>query len=400
MSAVPKEPSAFGGYALHEIVASDLVSSTCRATPVLGGAGPRREDVALRVVHQRLTGHRGAVDGFLHVNRRVATVDHPHVLRVVDTGTDSGVPYTASVWRDGVPLSQVLLESAPLDVREVLRLGGHLAEALDTVHSHGIVHGTVGLPTVWIKRRPGSRVPPSAALTAFGSSHLLAPILDSLGDAEASVDLLFVAPEQLRGEPAEPPADQYALACALFTALTGTTPFRGETNNDLFGAHLFGEPPRASVVREDLGPGWDDLFMRAFSKDPSQRFDNCRKLLLAAGRCSPVGGGRAVPPRPASAQAAAKVAVTAAAPSDEPTVPARGRRLLRIVLVVALLLALLFVGVQVGMNVMVASGLIVVGRSAVGFDGGDRHSRRRPPASSPDARRSPRRRRDRRRRSP
>lgn len=396
MTAVAREqPSAFGAYELHETVVSDLVSSTCRATPMPHGAGARREDVALRLVDQRLIGQRRAVEGFLHVNRRIAAVDHPHLLRVVDAGTDSGVAYSASVWRDGMPLSQVLLESAPLGVRDVLRLGGQLAEALDTVHGHGIVHGTFGLPTVWIKRRANSRVPPSAAVTGFGSSHLLAPILDDLEDAEAAVDLLFVAPEQLRGEPAEPPADQYALACVLFTALTGTTPFRGETNNDLFGAHLFDEPPRASVVRDDLDPGWDEVFARALSKDPTGRYDNCRTLLLAAGRCAPVGGAQRAAARPPASVQTANGVATDAAPAADTKAQGSGRRALRLVLVVALLLALLFLGLQLGMNIAgpSAAGTIAVGGALRSADGRD-------PVTATASARSPRRSRDRRRRSP
>lgn len=354
----------FAEHDLHDVVVSDLVSSTYRASPV-DAAGGRGENVALRMVQQRLIGERRAIDGFLHVNKRVAAIDHPHILRVVDMGVDGGVPYAASVWRDGMPLSTLLLESAPLETRDVLRLGGQLAEALDTLHGHGIVHGLVGLPSVWIKRRAGSRVPPSAALTSFGTSHLLAPILAAVEDAEAAVDMLFIAPEQLRGEPAGPASDQYALAAILFTALTGTTPFRGETNNELFGAHLFSEPPPASKVRDDLDPSWDELFQRGLAKQPDERFENCRTLLLAAGRCAqPTSGPRRAMPPAKDVRAADKVPVTVTAPA-EGTASRWRRRPLRLVLIVALVIAIavlvaLFGTANVG-NAADAAGLLLVG---------------------------------------
>ena len=339
MSAAPESrgSSDFGGYVLHDAVASDLVTTTYRATPE--GTG-RPADVALRLVDDRLAGQSRAAKGFLHVNQRVAEIDHPHVLRVVDLGRHGGAPFAATAWRDGLTLADLLLEAAPLDTADVLRLGGQLAEALDTTHDHGIVHGTVGLATVWIRRRPGSRVPPAAALTAFGTSHLLAPILPDLDDEAAAVELLFVAPEQLRGQPAAPAADQYALACLLFTALTGTTPFRGETNNDLFGAHMFGEVPQATAAREDLDPAWDDVFARALSKDPDERYDNCRTLLLAAGRCT-----SRRPARPT--QAARPVVTTPPVVDDEPA-GGRSRWPLRIVLIALLLLMLLVIATQTG----------------------------------------------------
>lgn len=307
MSAVEHGPWELDAYQTHDVVLTDLVSTTSRATAARDGDGVRAgQDVALRVVRPRLSSRTRAVRGFLGVNERIAGIDHPHVLRVVDVTVGQGAPMVASVWRDGRALSDLLLESAPLSVREVLRLGGQIAEGLDTVHDHGVVHGTVGPQTVWIKHRPGSRVPPSAALTGFGSTYLLGQILREIDDEPASVDLLFVAPEQLRGETAGPRTDQYALACLLFTALTGTTPFRGPSHHALFGAHLSDEPPSASAVRDDLDAGWDDLFGRALSKDPQHRFDNCRTLLLEAGRCarpSATGAAR-IPARPTDVERA------------------------------------------------------------------------------------------------
>jgi serine/threonine protein kinase len=340
VSAVPESrgSSAFGGYVLHDVVASDLVTTTYRATPE--GSG-RPGDVALRLVDERLAGQSRAVKGFLHVNQRIAEIDHPHVLRVVDLGRHGGVPYAATAWRDGLRLADLLLEAAPLDIADVLRLGGQLAEALDTTHDHGIVHGTVGLATVWIRRRPGSRVPPAAALTAFGTSHLLAPLLPDLDDEAAAVELLFVAPEQLRGHPAAPASDQYALGCLMFTALTGTTPFRGETNSDLFGAHLFGEVPAATAARPGLDPAWDDVFARALAKDPDERYDNCRTLLLAAGRCS---SRRPTRPAPATLPV-----VTASPRVDDEPAGEGSRWPLRVVLIALLLLMLLVIVTQTGL---------------------------------------------------
>lgn len=339
MSAAPESrgSSAFGGYVLHDVVASDLVTTTYRATPE--GTG-RPADVALRLVDDRLAGQSRAVKGFLHVNQRIAEIDHPHVLRVVDLGRHGGAPFTATAWRDGLTLADLLLEAAPLDVADVLRLGGQLAEALDTTHGHGIVHGTVGLPTVWIRRRPGSRVPPAAALTAFGTSHLLAPILPDLDDEAAAVELLFVAPEQLRGQAAGPASDQYALGCLLFTALTGTTPFRGGTNSDLFGAHLFGEIPPATAAREDLDPAWDEVFARALAKEPDERYENCRMLLLAAGRCTSRRPARPIRP--------ARPVVTTPPEVDDEPAGGRSRWPMRIVLIAVLLLVLLVVLTQSG----------------------------------------------------
>lgn len=358
MSGVPRTPSgrtSLGAYELHEQVMSDLVSATHRATIArTAGDMGRNETVALRVVHDDLAGHARAVEGFLHANRRIADTDHPHLLRVVDVGTSDEGSYVATVWREGMPLSEMLLEHAPLPIRLVLRLGGQLAEALDTVHERGIVHGNVGLHTVWIKHRRHSRASAGAALTAFGSSHLLAAILRDLDERAAAVDLLFVAPEQLHGSPAGPRTDQYALACVLFTALTGTTPFRGDTNNALFGAHMFTAAPKATSVRGDLDSAWDDVFAKAFAKEPDERYENCRTLLLEAGRCAPAAGLEdehrlTVPWSPRTATSGGGP-VEAGRPREATGAPVspRRRRFVRVALGLALALILLMLAVRWG----------------------------------------------------
>jgi serine/threonine protein kinase len=378
------EPTSLGPYTLRSVVASDLTTTTYRA---LDDAG---DTVALRVVSDAAAAHPRAVKGFLHVNRRVAGVAHPHLLSVVDHGTAGGTPYAATTWRDGLSLGDLLQEAAPLYVTDTLRLGGQLAEALDALHDNGIVHGTVGLPSVWIRRRPGSRMAPSAAVTGFGTSHLLGPLLHGVEDDAAAPDLLFVAPEQLQGQPAGPASDQYALACILYTALTATTPYRGDTNNDVFGAHLFGEARPITELQEHLDDRWDAFFARALSKDPEERFDNCRTLMLEAGRC----GRRPRPAQPVSSPRPVAVAAAEDVAEFEPA----PRRTLRIVLIAMLLavlglLAALAFGVIGAPGAADASALACAVPAALSLSGdGGR------PVSV--ARRSPRPSRDRRRRSP
>lgn len=298
MTGQPSGVKRFGQHALHDVAMRDLVSTTYRATPV--GTSERSATsqlVALRVIGDGLAADQDAVDGFLRVNGSVSTVDHPHVLRVVDVGRHQSRPYVASVWRDGVPIDQLLAGHAPLPIWVVLRLGGQLAEALDTLHSHDIVHGTVGVRAVWIKSRRRGQPSSSAAVTSFGTGHLLGAALRNAGDADAASDLFCVAPEQVQDGRTDAFSDQYALACLLFWALTGAPPITATTNKALFRAHTFAVPPAVTSMRPDLDPAWDQVLRRALDKDPSARFENCRTLVRAAGRCAqPDDGAQALTP--------------------------------------------------------------------------------------------------------
>lgn len=284
MTAEPTPRSHFAGYELYESVSSDAVSTTLRA---LRRAGAQTEQVALRMVDADLVSHRRAIDGFLRANQRLSAVDHANVLRVVDLGEHAGQPYVATVWREGTVLADMLAEHAPLPIWVALRMAGQLAEALDAVHECGQVHGTVGLRTVWVKRRRRDQTASSAVLTGFGSGYLLASLLQRPRGRQRVDDVLFVAPEQLRGGSAEPATDQYALACLLYMALTGRPPYDGDTAPDVFDGHLHAVVPRAAETHPALAPEWDALFERALAARPDARFDNCRMLVRAASDCAP-----------------------------------------------------------------------------------------------------------------
>lgn len=320
----------------------DLVSTTYRATPVRTDERPVMSQlVALRVIGDGLLAEPRAVQGFLRANERVSTVDHPHVLRVVDVGEHQSRPYVASVWRDGVPMDQLLADHAPLPVWVVLRFGGQLAEALDTLHGHDIVHGTIGVRSVWVKSRRRGQPSSSVAVTSFGTGHLLAAALRNAGDADATRDLLCVAPEQVRDARTDAFSDQYALACLLFMALTGAPPFVAPTNKDLLREHLSTAPPAVSGMRPELDPAWDEVFSRALDKDPQARFENCRTLVRAAGRCaSPDAGGQV---QAAVAPASPSVGDDAAVPVSPPQPQRPRRRWLRGALMACLLIAVVVV---------------------------------------------------------
>lgn len=283
MTGQPTGTVAFGHHTLHEVAMRDLISSTYRATSL----GPPAQAVAVRVVSSALAATQSEIDGFLRANSRVSTTDHPHVLRVVDVGQDGQHAYVASVWRDGGPLADLLVPRRQLPVWMVVRMAGELAEALDALHANGIVHGTVGMHSVWIKNRRRGQRASNVALTGFGTSQLLGAALHNAGDADAAADLLFVAPEQVRDGRTDAASDQYALGCLLYTMLTGTPPFTAATNKGLFAEHLRAVAPPVSSLHPELDDAWDAVVGRALDKDPAARYADCRTLLREVSRCAP-----------------------------------------------------------------------------------------------------------------
>jgi serine/threonine-protein kinase len=154
----------------------------------------------------------------------------------------------------------------------------------------------------------------------------------------------FMAPEHLRGEPTDARADVYALGCVLFTALTGTPPFRRETVPATITAHLHDAPPRPSDT-PGVPAAFDSVLARALAKEPAARYPSAGDLGRAAraatrGEHVPTGRGsvatgaatpeQAEPTRIAPAAVATAIArpdamATALAPDAPPTEHAGAR---------------------------------------------------------------------------
>ncbi len=120
-----------------------------------------------------------------------------------------------------------------------------------------------------------------AYLSDFGITRVQASdtrITDS-GNWIGTVD--FMAPEHLRGEPTDARADVYALGCVLFTALTGTPPFRRETVPVTITAHLHDPPPRPSETT-GVPAAFDAVIARALAKAPEDRYPSAGDLGRAA----------------------------------------------------------------------------------------------------------------------
>jgi serine/threonine protein kinase len=90
-----------------------------------------------------------------------------------------------------------------------------------------------------------------------------------------------MAPEQLRGEPAEERSDLYSLAIVLYEMLAGSSPFPATSDHELFQAQLHTKPRRLRELLPEIDPRVDAALMRALAKKPSQRFGSIAEFKYA-----------------------------------------------------------------------------------------------------------------------
>ena len=249
--AVPTAAVIAGRYRLDELVGRGGTAEVWRATDT-----QLERTVALKLV----TGaHDESAARAADEAKTLARMSHPSLVQVYDAGTDStGRPWVVMEFVDGKTLGQAIA-TAPLSVERVAEIGARVAEALDHVHSQGLVHRDIKPANVLLRRDGGVR------LTDFGIARLVdAAKVTSTGLMVGTAS--YLAPEQVTGEPVGPPADVYGLGLVLLETLTGRREYAGPAVEAAM-ARL----SRAPEIPTHLPDGWAPLLAAMTRREAAHR---------------------------------------------------------------------------------------------------------------------------------
>jgi len=194
-----------------------------------------------------------------------ARLAHPGVPAVYDAGTCDGRPYIVEELVDGRTLGDLVAEQGPLPVGWAAAIAAQIAAVLAVAHDRDVIHRDIKPGNVMVTRDG------AAKLLDFG----MAGVLEDAGlsritrSGEALGTPAYMAPEQLRAEPATPRTDLYALGCVLYEMLAGVPVFDAPSPAGLMQMHL--ERPPAPLPRGDLPPGLRGLIDQTLEKDPGHR---------------------------------------------------------------------------------------------------------------------------------
>jgi len=236
--------------------------------------------VAIKVLPPAMLADGTARARLLREARLASQLNHPHICTVHDVGESDGHVYIAMELVEGQPLS-AKLASGPLPTEQVLRFGSQIADALAHAHAPGVVHRDLKSLNVVIT--PEGR----AKVLDFGlAKRLEEHELDEATRSRVSMTapgmvvgtLGYMAPEQLRGEAADPRSDIWALGVMLYEMAAGVRPFQGETGFSLTSAILKEAPrPLPATVPAEVGA----TIARCLEKEPGRRYQHAGEVRAA-----------------------------------------------------------------------------------------------------------------------
>jgi YVTN family beta-propeller protein len=279
MAEIPLVGEEFAGYRLLSVLGRGGMSIVFRAeNPRLGNV------IALKVLDPELANNDVFRSRFLEESRIAASMNHPNVIPIHDTGSSDGLLYIAMRYVTGTDLRQMLKQRGPLPADEAVFLLSQAARALDAAHRRGLVHRDVKPANLLIERGTDEGDPEHVYLTDFGITKHQQGVsgLTSAGALLGTID--YIAPEQVRGMSVLGMADQYSLGCVLYECLTGRLPYEKDFGTAIMWAHVEEPPIPATSARPGLPPAIDDVFSKVLAKLPGDRYDNCRSFISDAGR--------------------------------------------------------------------------------------------------------------------
>jgi eukaryotic-like serine/threonine-protein kinase len=248
--------------------------------------------VAVKIMASGLADDQIALARFEREVRITSQLAHPHVVQLFDFGTtDSGEPYLVTEYLEGENLEQRLERVERMSLDSAARVLAQVAAALTAVHAKGIVHRDLKPSNVFLLAVDGAE--DFVKVMDFGISKIrsantkLTRAFTMVGTPE------YMSPEQAEGRPeaTDHRSDQWALGCMGWRMLTGRTPFRGRTLDELIQNIVARDPPPLGDLVPGLPPAVEAVLRRSMAKRRSARYASVGSFARAFTRA--LGSGRA-----------------------------------------------------------------------------------------------------------
>jgi len=203
------------------------------------------------------------IEVFRNEARMIASLLHPHIVRVLDFGVENSVPYLVMDYAPNGTLRLHHLKGSHLPLQLVVRYVQQIANALQYAHERRVIHRDIKPENMLVGRNN------EILLTDFGIA-LVAQSSHYQKTQNIAGTLAYMAPEQIQAHP-RPASDQYSLGIVVYEWLGGQRPFQG-TMTEIAIKHATAMPPSLRLFAPDLPTAVEQVVLKALQKNPHDRF--------------------------------------------------------------------------------------------------------------------------------
>ena len=251
-----------------------------------------KREIAIKTILANKVTERDYLARFRREALAISQLDDPHIVRLLDfVEGDSlhGVPpYMVMELLRGQDLYSIM-RKGPLPIERAVDILLGTCAAVGTCHRSGFVHRDLKATNIFVTEYNAVEI---AKVLDFGVAKAWGE-----GQVGEGVDLSevtrkgiavgtpeYLAPEIIRGGPASPHSDQYALGIVLYAALTGgRRPFEAQKNGEFRDLHLLqailkGDHPGPRSYHDEIPEALERVIERAMAHDPEQRYSSVHAL--------------------------------------------------------------------------------------------------------------------------
>ena len=238
--------------------------------------------VAIKVLAPPFDRDESFVARFRREAKAAASLNHPNIVAIFDTGSDAEAHYIVMEFVDGATLHEVIAREAPMPVERASGILASVCGALAAAHRVGVVHRDVKPGNVMLTRAGHVKVA-DFGIARTGDAETLTRSGVVLGTAS------YVAPEQARGGPVDARTDLYSLGCVAYEMVTGQPPFPAESALAALYRHV-NDPVIRPAEIGPVPPAIESVILRCLEKDPDDRYQSAGELADAIRSAAIVPG--------------------------------------------------------------------------------------------------------------
>jgi len=200
---------------------------------------------------------------------------HQGVVETIDSG-DLDQLCIVMEWVEGKFLREILTKEGTLSVDRATRIATGVCEALEYIHSQGVVHRDLKPENIMVGEGDTTKLIDFGISASEGMRRLT---FSKFSNAMGTPD--YISPEQIKRKRNDGRSDVYALGVILFEMLTGQTPFNGPNPFAVMNDRLVNDPPPAREINPEISAQMQEILYRAMERDPENRFAGAKEFAAA-----------------------------------------------------------------------------------------------------------------------
>ena len=228
--------------------------------------------VAVKVLAPQFADDDGFVQRFRREAQAAASIGHPHIVSVFDTGSDDGVHYIVMEYVEGRTLAEFLAGGGRILPDRAIDIAMDVCQALEAAHAQGVIHRDIKPGNIMLNPRGEVKVTDFGIARVTTTADTVAQTAAILGTAS------YLSPEQAQGQPVDARSDLYSLGCVVYEMVTGRPPFLGDSPVAVASKQVLEQPVPPSRLNSDVTPDLDAVILRALAKNPANRYQSAEEM--------------------------------------------------------------------------------------------------------------------------